>query len=220
VIGWRGDQDLLAHTQSGAPLPVGTLQVHKACGLAGELTALATLQGGAPLLARATTNRGGAYFCATTPAAIDSSLAADGVVLYVMVQRALAAGAMVLGSTRALTAGAPPGDLPTPWQRVAGASLAISTEYPLSPGVYTAGDRLLAVNRPGAEDGAAVLADRRVAELFRGLDYARIDDRAGSMSTLIQEVWRLFLIAMMAALVVEAALCLPRSRPVPPGSHS
>jgi hypothetical protein len=220
VESWRGDQDLLSHTQSGAPLPVGTLQVRKACGLSGELTPLATLRGGAPLLARATTNRGGAYFCATTPAAGDSSLAADGVVLYVMVQRALAAGATVLGSTRGLTAGEVPGDLPAHWHRVAGAVLALSTEYPLHPGVYTAGKTLVAVNRPAAEDGAAVLADRRVAELFRGLDYVRIDDRAGSTSTLIQEVWRVFLVAMMAALVVEAGLCLPKMRPTPAGSRS
>ena len=43
------DQDLLAQTQSGGPLPVGQLQVRKYCGLSGELTALATLRGGATL---------------------------------------------------------------------------------------------------------------------------------------------------------------------------
>ena len=92
VESWRGDQDLLAQTQSGGPLPVGQLQVRKYCGLAGELTALATLRGGATLLGRITTSGGGAYFCATTPAVGDSSLATNGVVLYVLVQRALAAG--------------------------------------------------------------------------------------------------------------------------------
>ncbi len=212
VESWRGDQDLLAHTQSGAPLPVGTLQVRKSCGLAGDFTPLATLRGGAPLLARAATTRGGAYFCATTPAVGDSSLATDGVVLYVLVQRAMAAGAAVLGSTRQVAAGEPPGDLPIPWQRVAGDADAISTEYTIHRGVYTAGGKLLAVNRPAAEDARAVLADRRVAELFRGLDYARIDERAGSMGALIREVWRLFLVAMMAAMLVEAWLCLPKSR--------
>ena len=62
VESWRGDQDLLAQTQSGGPLPVGQLQVRKYCGLAGELTALATLRGGATLLGRITTSGGGAYF--------------------------------------------------------------------------------------------------------------------------------------------------------------
>src|SRR5207253_7907173 len=91
VEGWRRDQDLLAHTQSGAPLPVGPLQIRRTCGLSGgELTALATLRGGTPLLARVTTDGGAAYFCATTPAGGDSSLASNGVALYVMVQRAMA----------------------------------------------------------------------------------------------------------------------------------
>jgi hypothetical protein len=213
VENWRGDQDVLAHTQSGAPLPVGALQVRKSCGLSGEFTPLATLRGGAPLLARVSTSRGGAYFCATTPAPGDSSLATDGVVLYVLVQRALAAGASVLGSTRQVVAGAPPGDLPTPWERLAGPAEAISTEYPLHRGVYSTGGKLLAVNRPAAEDSAPVLADRRVAGLFRGLDYDRIDDRAGSAGALVQEIWRIFLVAMMTAMLVEAWLCLPRTRP-------
>ncbi len=68
IDSWRGDQDLLAHTLSGAPLPVGQLQVRRYCGLAGELTPLASLSGGVPLLGRVATDRGAVYFCATTPA--------------------------------------------------------------------------------------------------------------------------------------------------------
>ena len=110
-----------------------SLQVRKYCGLSGEVTPLATLRGGAPLLARVTTSRGAAYFCATTPAPGDSSLATSGVVFYVMVQRALAAGAAALGNTRQLTAGDPPADDPTAWKRVAGAREALSTDYRVSP---------------------------------------------------------------------------------------
>ncbi len=211
VESWRRDEDLLAHTLSGTPLPVGQLQIRRACGLSGgELTALATLRGGAPLLARATTDGGAAYFCATTAASGDSSLAANGVVLYVMVQRAMAGGAAALGSTRQLTAGEPMREDPVHWERVAGGEEAISTEYAAHRGVYASNDRLLAVNRSAAEESAAVLADRRVDDLFRGLDFARVDDRAGSLSSLIQEIWRLFLIAMLVAMVAEAGLCLPK----------
>jgi hypothetical protein len=220
VESWRGDQDLLARTQSGAPLPVGQVQVRRACGVSGgELTALATLRGGAPLLARATTDGGAAYFCATTAAGGDSTLATNGVVLYVMVQRAMAAGAATLGTTQQLTAGEPSREDPVRWERVAGGEEAISTEYAAHRGVYAANDRLLAVNRPAAEEAAAVLADRRVDELFRGLDFARVDDRAGSLSSLIQEIWRLFLTAMLVAMVIEAGLCLPK-RVRPSGAAS
>lgn len=210
---WRGDQDLLAHTQSGAALPVGSLEVRKHCGLSGDTIPLATLKNGAPLLARATTNRGGVYFCATTPAMADSSLAENGVVLYVLVQRALALGASVLGNTRQLVAGDVSGEQPTAWQQVAGPPEAISTEFAVHGGVYSAGERLLALNRAAAEDQAAVLPDARVSELFQGLDFARVDDKAGNLAALIQEIWRLFLVAMMIALIVEAALCLPRLNP-------
>jgi hypothetical protein len=210
VENWRGDQDLLSRTNSGAALPVGQLQIKRHCGLAGESTVLASLRGGKPLLARASTPRGGAYFLATTPAAADSSLAANGVVLYVLVQRALAAGAAVLGNTRQLVAGETPDDDPATWQRLSGDERAVSIEYPFHRGVYAAGERLLAVNRPPAEDQQQVLADHRLRELFRGLDFARVDDEAGSLGSLIQEIWRLFLAAMIVALIVEAGLCLPK----------
>ena len=69
------------------------------------------------------------------------------------------------------------------------------------------------MSRTPAEDLAPVLADGRVAGLFRGLDFTRVDDRAGNFGALIQEIWRLFMVAMMVAMVVEAGLCLPRMRP-------
>jgi hypothetical protein len=77
-------------------------------------------------------------------------------------------------------------------------------------GVYAVTDRLLAVNRPLAEDNARVLTDTRVGELFRGLNFVRVDDEAGNVNSLVQEIWRLFLVTMLAALVLEAALCLPK----------
>jgi hypothetical protein len=120
----------------------------------------------------------------------------------------------VLGQTRQMVAGdAAVAEEPATWRQVAGAPEAISTDYAYHAGVYQAGDKLLAVNRSTAEDQAAVLADERVAELFQGLDFTRVDDRAGSLIGLIQEIWRPFLIAMLIALLAEAALCLPRRRP-------
>jgi hypothetical protein len=207
---WRGDQDLLAHTLSGAALPVGQLEVQKYCELTGELTPLATLAGGTPLMGRVTTNRGGVYFCATTPALSDSSLAANGVVLYIVVQRALAAGAEALGNTRQLIAGSDSSGNAPNWKVEAMSDAGYSTEYSFHRGVYSSEDKLIVVNRDAAEDQAPVLGDGRVAELFKGLDFARVDDSAGNLNSLIQEIWRLFLTSMMVAMVVEAGLCLPK----------
>jgi hypothetical protein len=196
-------------------LPVGQLRIRRYCGLEGELTPLASLQGGRVLLARLPTNRGAIYFCTTTPDLGDSSLASNGVVLYVFVQRASAAGAAVLGQTRQLVAGDVALEQPTTWHRVAGAADAISTDYAHHAGVYMAGEKLLAVNRSTAEDQAAVLSDDRVAALFKGFDFTRVDDRAGSLVGLIQEIWRPFLVVMMISMLVEAGLCMPRRVPEP-----
>jgi hypothetical protein len=213
VESWRGDQDLLARTQSGAALPVGELTVRRYCGLEGEFTPLAKLYGGAPLLARVTTDRGGVYFCSTTTSTADASLGVDGVALYVAIQRALVAGAAELANARQLAAGDAFPDSMGNWQQLAGSENTLSTEYPYHAGVYAAGGRRLAVNRDEAEDRPTVLGDPRVTELFHGLDFDRVDDQAGNMRSLAREVWRVCLGGMLVAIVVEAGLCLPRPRP-------
>ncbi len=210
VESWRTDADLLANSQSGASLPVGRMEIFKQCGFAGEATPLAVLKDGSPLLARAATPRGGAYYCTTTAAFGDSSFAADGVVLYILIQRALTAGAAGLGNIRDVVAGEIGADQTVEWQPLAVADAALSTDYAFHAGVYGSGEKLFAVNRSAAEDQAAVLDDARVRELFQGLDFSRVDDRAGSLQSLIEEIWRAFLFIMIVALIVESALCLPR----------
>ena len=116
----------------------------------------------------------------------------------------------MLGKARQLDAGEISEGDPTTWNRLSEGKHGISTEFPFHRGVYLAGDRLLAVNRCLAEDNERVLADERVSSLFHGLDFARVDDQAGNLNSLIQEIWRAFLITMLAALAIEAVLCLPR----------
>ncbi|MBX3436170.1 MAG: BatA domain-containing protein, partial [Planctomycetaceae bacterium] len=211
VRNWIGDQDLLANAASGASLPVGGLRIVRTCELQGEHTALATLHDGAPLLARALTDLRNVSFFTTTASVGDSSLARDGVVLYVMIQRALAGGAASLGSARQLIAGEVSEQAASGWRRLSVQGDAVTSSQAVTAGVYAAGegdgDRLFAVNRSLAEDRPAVLADERVAGLFGNLEFDRIDDRAGSGNRLLEEIWRLFLALMMAALFVEACLC-------------
>ena len=209
---WRATRTCWPRRRAARPLPVGQLQIRKYCGLAGEFTTLATLRGGAPLLAR----------CQRRPRAASTSArprprratrrwrpAASCSTCWCSAPWPRAPP--FWATPRRLTAGDPAGDDPAELEaRWPAPSEALSTEYPLHRGIYRAGDRLLAVNRAAAEDLAPVLADGRVAGLFRGLDFARVDDQAGNISSLIQEIWRLFLVAMMVAMVVEAGLCLPR----------
>jgi hypothetical protein len=210
VATWVGDQDLLAKTRSGAALPVGELTVSRYCELQGDRTALATLEGGPALLARAMTDRHNVYFLSTTTAPNDSSLARSGVVLYAMIHRALAAGALSLGNTRQAIAGQLPDQDSSGWTRLAGNPAALSNAFAFHAGVYQHDDQLLAINRDELEDAAATVSDEQVSRLFAELDFDRLDQRPGSGSALVREIWRLFLIAMLLALVVEAGLCMPR----------
>ncbi|WP_437227461.1 BatA domain-containing protein [Planctomicrobium sp. SH661] len=211
VATWVGDQDLLARTKSGTALPVGQLQVNRTCELIGDVIPLAQLQGNEPLLARAVTTHRGISFCTTTAAASDSSLARDGVVFYIMIQRALAAGASSQGSARQLIAGQLSGEETSDWQQLAGSEDALSSTYAQQAGVYQDGDRLMAVNRSQAEDGLKIVSGEQVVELFKGLDFNRIDEQIGRGNPLLAEVWRFFLMVMMASLLLEAFLCIPRS---------
>ena len=216
VTTWRMDQDLLANTIGGSSLPVGELSTWRYCPPAGnELTSLATLDGGSPLLSRLPTPRGGVYFCSTTTDASNSSLANNGVVLYVAVQRALAKGASVLGNARQVVAGdslttTALGDSPD-WQKLVGADDALSTDYAWRGGVYRNNEQLLAVNRNSTdEDHASILSNEHIAGLFDGLDFSVVKNEIGATSSLVNEIWRAFLLTMIIALLAEALLCVPR----------
>lgn len=216
VTTWVADQGLLTKTRSGAALPVGELKVARYCEMEGDRTALATLDGGAPLLARALTDQRNVFFCSTTVASSDSNLARNGVVLYAMLHRALSIGSKSLGNTRQFIAGEVAIENTGGWSMLAGNSAALSNQYPEHAGVYAAEDLLFAINRHAEEDSQTILADDRVNGLFEGLDFDRVDDQAGSGAKLIQEIWRLFLVLMLVALILEAMLCIPR-RVVPSG---
>jgi hypothetical protein len=212
---WRTDQDILGNTLSGGALPLGELEIRRHCHLQGECVPLATLAGGMPLFAR-TTAASGMYLCTSLPTPRDSSLAGEGVVLYAVVQRVIDRGLLPLLGAQQLDAGPEAAAAArgrqgnAGWETIAGPGAALSTEIGLQPGVYSAAGRLVAVNRPAAEDAAAIVSNERIDGLFRGLSYARISGQAGASESVVQEIWRAFLIAMLVALVLEGLLSLPR----------
>lgn len=218
---WRTDQDLLSNTLSGGALPLGEIDVRQARGLAGEPVALASLASGEPLVARVPDGQG-IYFCTTLPTPRFSTLASEGVVLYALIQRAIDRGIEPLSGARKVDAGAATvalargGSAATAWERLAGSDDAMSTEDGLHAGVYSIDGRLIAINRPAAEDTAREVAAERIDSLFRGLAFSRITGQAGVSDSIVQEIWRAFLIAMLVALVIEGLLSLPRQRMVQP----
>lgn len=213
---WRGDADLLSNTRGGAALPMDELSIRRWATFDADATVLAELSDGSPLLARLESDTGSVYVCATTPRRLDSSLAYDGVVLYVMVQRAISDGAGSLGTTRQLDAGELPAEVAQRWQRLVGREAPVSTENAFTAGVYAdesaIGEpaRWIAINRPASEDTLPTVQADQLDQMLRDVSWQLVDRRPGSTASLVEEIWRLFLIVMLAAMIGEAWLSMPR----------
>ena len=210
---WRGDADLLAHVDSGNPLPLNDLHTYRYRAIESSGTPLARFGDDSPLLTRMNTDSGGVYFCSTLPTAQFSSLERDGVVFYVMLQRALAEGCRALAeaSQRDAAPDALAGN--DQWEAVAPEGDAVSlSQRGLQAGVYRDEEYWVAINRSESEDTAKAALVESVDTLFDGLSYRRIDVEVGDTSSLANELWRIFLIAMVVALIVEAVLSLPSKK--------
>lgn len=147
--------------------------------------------------------------CATTPSDRDSTLAGDGVVLYVTIQRLLDTGSKRVGTARNAVAGSEHRLVDATSAIAVGSESASSNEYAMHAGVYQSDDWLVALHRSIEEDETRVVDDTGLDRMFGALPWAKIG--AGKTATsLVQEIWRWFVVAMIVALLLEAALCLPR----------
>jgi len=211
---WRDDSGLVSDTASGVSLPLSELEVLRTLPVEGPGRALARLVGNRPLLHRAPTERGAVYFATTRPFD-DSNLARQGVVFVVMVQRALAEGSTRLGNALSSTIGdetpaSPTASPGSDWEQIDGwPEGALSTQAEYVAGVYRLGERLVSRNRPLAEDSTGVLDNADLETAFGDLDYRVVEGRVSRPLPLVEEVWRLFIVALVLCLFLEALLCLP-----------
>jgi hypothetical protein len=208
---WRTDADLLANSLSGTPLPVGQVVSYRNCEIISETgTVLAQLEKGPPLLLRATTDQGAVWFCSTLPTTDHSNFVSNGITFYVMTQRAVARGAAALGEARQFECGKVPESLTSNWNPLDDRSQKVLlSQRAINTGLYATPDASFALNRPLSEDAVDVVSDASLEQVLSGLNYTRIDDKAGSAMALASEVWRTFLMLMVVALMAEALLCVP-----------
>ena len=210
---WRGDTDLLAHVESGDALPLNELRTYRYRSFESPGTPLARFDDDASLLTRVATDHGGIYFCSTLPTAQFSSLEREGVIFYVILQRALDQGCRALAVASQRDAGPDVLADRNEWKLVAPADNSqFLSQRGLHAGVYRDGAYWTAVNRSQIEDSATAVAVETVDTLFDGMSYRRIDVDVGDTSALASELWRVFLIAMIVALLAEAVLSLPSRR--------
>ena len=208
---WRTDTDLLGNSQSGTPLPVGQVVAYRSCELVNEnATVLAQLQKGPPLLVRSPTDQGAVWFCSTLPTTDHSSFVTNGITFYVMIQRAVARGAAALGEARQYDCGSLQAGIAESWKPLDDDSARILlSQRTINSGLYESEEAAFALNRPLEEDAVELVSDGTLEQVLNGLNYTRIDDKAGSAMALASEVWRTFLVLMIVALMAEALLSVP-----------
>ncbi len=203
---WEDKEGPLAKTDEGFNLPLHEAIFLKRQLILGEKDALATYDDGTPFLTQRVLSKGRIYFCATLPQKEWSTLG-DGPVLVPMIQRALLAGSRRLTQATMMTCGELSAvDANRPWVAV---DVAGPRNIQTDAGVYRAGDRLVAVNRPAAEDERELVTAPEARALFGTLPVQMLDESRTRNDRLQGEIWRLFLVAMLLFLLVEGVLILP-----------
>lgn len=203
---WDQEQGPLAKTDEGASLPLPQTEFHRRQVYKGPQNILAAFDDGVPFLTRQTVGRGEIYFCASLPEKQWSTLG-DGPVLVPMLQRMLRSGSKRLQQVASVTVGElSVADAQKQWASVDSTT---NKNIRLQAGVYRAGDRLVAVNRPSGEDEPDGLEMNDAKNLFASMPFQLLQERKQKTEALQGEVWRFFLFGMLAFLIGESILILP-----------
>jgi hypothetical protein len=206
ILRWGEDEGPLAKSDEHISLPLGQTTFLRRQPIAGQKDTLAAFEDGTAFLVRRSLGKGEIYFCSSLPDPAWSGLG-DGPVLVPMLQRMLQAGARRVQAVSSAACGELSlSDQILPWTSVD------STEHKdiaTQAGVYRAGDRFLAVNRPLAEDEPELVDPDEARKLFGDLPVQMLQERHVETGQLQGEVWRIFLFVMLLFLLVEGILILP-----------
>ena len=209
---WDHDDGLLRDGLDSTPIPAERMKALKRRIPEGEVADLARWDDGKTFLARRVVERGTAWFAGSLPDYTWSNLG-DADVLLPITQRSVAEGAErfdagYLANIGTRAAQPRPGENRT---RLDDYGAPVPSNEGFEAGIHRFGERIMALNRPAAEDDLAIIPRSTLNEVLEGTGYTLLDDRATSTKENIsRDVWRGFLIAMLFFLISEALLCLPR----------
>ena len=211
VTTWRRNDDLLATDSDGQELPVNELICQQRCPLESKSAAtLAAFADGHPLLVRAATRHGGAYFMTTLPTADYGNFLDNGIVLFVMMHRCLDAGAAAGSVAQHVDAGQLADTNTRNWKPLDAISRAVpSSERPFHAGLYSSGGQLLAINRSLDEDNPETLEQASIAEVLGENSFDLVSAGSTNLSSLASELWKPFAILVIIALFAEGWMSLP-----------
>lgn len=213
VAKWNEVDGPLARTEEGLAIPLTQLEVTQRAPISGGGTILASFTDGAPFLVRKTLGKGAVYFCATVPQEEWSDLG-SGSILVPLLQRLHLAGARRLNAALSFECGQ--ADLGADTRRWTSVDSSEPKDPRFQAGVYRSNNRLIAINRPAAEDTPEAVPAADVAKLFGSLSFQLLQDQGRAEDRLQGEVWRFFVFAMLLFLLVEGLLILPGRDSAPP----
>jgi hypothetical protein len=210
ILRWDEDEGPLAKSDEHTSLPLDQTVFQRRQPVVGGKDVLAAFEDGAAFLARQSLGKGEVYFCSSMPDPAWSSLG-DGPVLVPMLQRMLEAGAPRVQPISSVACGElSAADQSLPWVSVDSAQ---QKDIRTQAGVYRAGDRMLAVNRPAAEDDPDVVDPVEARKSFGDLPVQTLQERHFGNGQLQGEIWRVFVFAMLLFLIAEGILILPARQP-------
>lgn len=208
---WNHSDGPLRDGLNGTPIPVERTKAIRRQTPIGDAAVLARWEDGEPFLTRRIHDRGTAWFVSTAPDYTWSNLG-DGDLLLPLLQRIVALGAERFDAAFIATVGTETTRALATETRTRlddyGSPDPANIEY--LAGVFKIGDRLLALNRPAAEDTLESLSHEELNIALQDTGYTLLE-QAGKADdpSLSRDVWRAFLVALMFFLIAEALLCLP-----------
>jgi hypothetical protein len=216
ILRWNEDEGPLAKSDEHLSLPLAQTTFARRQAIIGPKNILAAFEDGAAFLARQDIGKGEVYFCSSLPHSEWSSLG-EGPVLVPMLQRLLLAGSRRLQQVSSVACGELGStDLARSWVSVDSTR---QKDIRYESGVYRSGDRLLAVNRPAAEDDPDIMDSDETRNLFGNLPVHTLEERQFDVGQLQGEIWRVFVFVMLLFLIGEGILILPARPPAPSQSR-
>ena len=214
---WNHTDGPLRDGIEGTPIAASRLKAIRRQLPVGDAVPLARWEDGEAALTRRVCDRGTAWFLGSIPDYTWSNLG-DADVLLPAVQRIITAGSERFDAAYLATVGSDaarlqPNETRT---RLDDQDTADPANAEYEAGVFRLGDRLLALNRPPAEDTPEILTRDTLDTVLAGTDHTLLDQSGQANDpSLSRDVWRAFIAATLFFLISEALLCLPnKTHPV------
>lgn len=222
VILWEENEGPLARTDNGMNLALPDLEIFKRQAIeraedakheestggseSGSWRALANFEDGRPFLMRRPIGKGRIFICASLPSRDWSNLA-EGSVLVPMIQRMLKTGAARVERVGTADCGEwTPSDESEAWTCVDGVD---SKNFRLQAGVYGHEDKLVALNRPDAEDLPETIDAETAVALLEDANVRIVEKLEGvGEDSLHSEIWRALICLALVSMIAEAGLLL------------